>query len=71
MPQPWGMKSLRDKVVTGLSERQKDWSRAADHAEIDRRTVARIVAGEILNPGVLTVEKLADFLRKHPRARSS
>lgn len=70
MPYFWRMKSLRDKVVSGLVNRKDEWPAAADHAQCDRRTVARIVNGQIVNPGVLTVEGLADFLKKHPRPRA-
>lgn len=60
------MESLRTTVIRGLRDRQSDWGAAAKFAGIHRRTVARIVSGYIENPGVLTVEKLFDFIRKNP-----
>lgn len=61
------MRSLYHLVVSQLRDRESEWKDAAKFAGVHRKTVKRIVTGAVENPGVLTMEKLAEFLRKTPR----
>jgi hypothetical protein len=59
-----GTLRLRDQWPAG---RDDDWQDAADHAGVHRKTVERIAKGVVPNPGVKTMEALAEYLRKNRR----
>lgn len=61
------MQGLYEFVTTGLQGREDDWLDAATHAGVHRKTVERIAKGTVPNPGVKTMESLADWLRKNRR----
>jgi hypothetical protein len=61
------MRSLYEYVTVGLRGREDEWDHAAKHADVHPKTVKRIVDGEVGNPGVKTMESLADWLRLNPR----
>lgn len=65
MPDTSGMRSLYEYVTNGLRDREREWKDAAKFAGVHRKTVARIVDGSVSNPGVLTMEQLAKWLRKN------
>jgi hypothetical protein len=64
------MQGLYDFVTTRLKGREDDWQAAADHAGVHRKTVERIATGVVPNPGVKTMESLADWLRTNRRRPS-
>lgn len=61
------MRSLYRHVVSRLRDRDSEWKDAAEFAGVHRKTVARIMDGTVENPGVLTMEKLAEWVKKNPR----
>ena len=69
MPHTRGVKSLYDTVINGLRGREDEWKDAARYAGVHRKTVVRIMDERVKNPGVLTVEKLAEWVRKNNRMR--
>lgn len=69
MPHHRDVKSLYDTVINGLRDREAEWKDAARFAGVHRKTVVRIMDGSVANPGVLTVEKLAEWVRKNSRMR--
>lgn len=62
------MSGLYDFVTTGLKGRKDDWADAANHAGVHTKTVERIAKGVVLNPGIKTMESLAEWLRKNRRS---
>lgn len=60
------MAQLYDFVVAGLQARKGGWKDAADYAGVHRKTVERIASRSVPNPGVETMELLAEWVRKNP-----
>lgn len=61
------MGNLYDFVSDGLQGREAEWSAAAEHAGVHRKTVERIAKRSVPNPGVRTMESLADWIRQNRR----
>lgn len=61
------MQGLYDFVTSGLKARKDDWEAAAAHAGVHKKTVERIATGTVPNPGVRTMEALAEWLRQNRR----
>lgn len=64
--------SMHAYVVAGLQNAKGRWRLIAEATGIPKRTVEKIASGEIADPGVMSVQKLADYFRgpKKPRGRS-
>jgi hypothetical protein len=59
------MESLHQYVVDRLQAWKYRWPVVAEGSGVPRRTIEKIASGEIKDPGVTSVEKLARFFREH------
>jgi transcriptional regulator with XRE-family HTH domain len=55
--------SLHEYVVKRLLASKGTWRVVAEDSGVSRRTLEKIARGEVKDPGVLTVQKLADYFR--------
>jgi hypothetical protein len=54
--------SLLETVIEGLQSQKGDWLVVAKNSGVPYHTIAKIARRTTSNPGVLTVQKLADCL---------
>ncbi len=59
---------LYDFVIERLASSGRTYQEIADGSRVPRRTVEKIARKEIKNPGVSTVQKLADYFSGHQAA---
>lgn len=60
--------SLHEFVVAKLQEAKGTWPSIADEADMSLRTIQKIANGEIEDPGVSHIEKLARYFRDQAAA---
>lgn len=58
-------------VMEGFKEPTLTYQDVADGSGVSRRTVEKVARREIENPGVETLQPLADYFRKHQRTRKA
>lgn len=57
------MESIFDFVLSQLQAAKGQWPKVATGSGVPKRTIEKIARGEIPNPGIHTVEKLAAYFR--------
>ena len=57
--------SLHQFVLSELQAAKGRWPAVAEKAEVSLRTIQKIASGEIKDPGVSHIEKLAKYFREH------
>ena len=57
--------SIHQYVLEQLQLSKGRWTRVAEATEISKRTIEKIASGESKNPGVRSIEKLANYFRDH------
>ena len=55
--------TLHEFVLTELEASKGQWSEVAEGADVSKRTLEKIARGEIRDPGVSHIEKLAAYFR--------
>lgn len=68
--------SLLDSVLSNLKKSRGNWREVAKGSGVPYDTITKIAQGQSPNPGVLTVQKLADYFnppksRKRPTKRKA
>lgn len=67
--------SIFEYVLEQLQRHKGQWQSVAMSTGISKRTIEKIATGEIADPGVIKVEKLAEYFRglggESPLARSN
>lgn len=59
--------SLYQFVMEKLQESKGTWASIAIATDMSYRTLEKIARGEIADPGVSHIEKLADYFRDKPK----
>lgn len=57
------MESLHDFVIRHLLASRGNWRAVSDATGISRRTIEKIARREIADPGVSSIETLAEYFR--------
>lgn len=57
------MESIFEFVLSQLQAAKGTWPKVASESGVPKRTIEKIARGEIPNPGINTVEKLASYFR--------
>ena len=63
--------SLLDYVLGKLHEAKGQWGAVSKDTGISKRTIEKISAGEIADPGVRKIEKLGAYFRRRERSVSA
>lgn len=63
------MQSMYEFVMDRLEETKGHWPTVAEGSGVSVRTVEKIARGEIKDPGVSHIEKLAGYFRGQPKSR--
>lgn len=63
------MESMYDFVMGRLKLAKGNWPTVADESGVSLRTLEKIARGEIKDPGVSHIEKLAMYFRDQPKPR--
>jgi len=64
-----GMRSIYEYVLDRLQMTKGHWPQVAEETGISRRTIEKIARQEVQDPGVKTVEKLAQYFREQDAAK--
>lgn len=56
--------SMLEYVLIQLQKCKGQWPTVADETEISKRTLEKIAAGEIADPGVLKIQRLNAYFRQ-------
>jgi hypothetical protein len=56
--------SLHDYVIEQLQKAKGTWPRIAEGTAVSLRTIQKIASGEIADPAVSNIEKLANYFRR-------
>ncbi len=56
--------SLHQYVLGGLEATKGRWPEVADKSGVSKRTLEKIARGEIVDPGVSHIEKLASYFQE-------
>lgn len=56
--------SMLEYVLAQLQKCKGQWPTVAEDTEISKRTLEKIAAGEIADPGVLKIERLSEYFRR-------
>jgi hypothetical protein len=59
--------SMFEYVLQQLQKCKGQWPTVAQETEISKRTLEKIAAGEIVDPGVLKIERLNAYFRAQER----
>lgn len=60
--------SIYQYVIDQLARSKGTWPEVAEQSGVSRRTIEKIASGEIADPGVSHIEKLARHFREHAAA---
>lgn len=63
------MESIYAFVMGRLEEAKGGWPTVAEESGVSLRTLEKIARGEIKDPGVSHIEKLAGYFRAQPKPR--
>lgn len=65
------MDSMHEYVVAQLIAAKGQWPVIAEGSGVSRRTIEKIARGEIKDPGVSHVQKLADYFRASEQGQTA
>jgi transcriptional regulator with XRE-family HTH domain len=60
--------SMLDYVLDQLSRCKGQWPKVAEDTGVSKRTLEKIADGSIEDPGVLKIQKLAEYFRRQSAA---
>lgn len=60
--------AILDYVLAQLDATKGEWREISDESEVPYDTLTKIALRRVKNPGVLTVQKLADYFRGRQQA---
>jgi hypothetical protein len=58
------MPSLHEFVIERLLATRGNWAHVARYSRVPKRTLEKIARREIKNPGVISIERLAEYFRR-------
>lgn len=56
--------SIFEYVLQQLQSHKGQWQTVSTRTGVSKRTIEKIAAGEIADPGVIKIEKLAQYFRR-------
>ena len=61
--------SMLEYVLAQLQKSKGQWPTIAEETEISNRTLQKIAGGEIVDPGVLKIERLNTYFRHREQSQ--